>query len=278
MKKTFASIILAAVSTATCLGLTACGGSGYSETYTGTLSETEYATKQEAAQGFWETEIVADTTKYRFMGYRKEADMTEEEISALNLGESEAKPVAAEVGGVSYYDKIANVTAHMILESRKLYILDYNNSFRYYSPEVEVGETLTASYLNSVLNPENYKSCTFIAELVVYVDNGFGTINLSIKVNNEYAYFNKTETEVLNDGTVVRDEKNEAYYFPTTSGCYEIARHIRTNFGRTEYYGTWNLYDSDVKISELVGERLSYSVANADAPSNYEIMKKPKRC
>ncbi len=77
MKKSLLSVILAAVLTATCLGLTACGGSGYSETYTGALSETEYATKQEAAQGFWETEIVADATKYRFMGYRKETDMTE---------------------------------------------------------------------------------------------------------------------------------------------------------------------------------------------------------
>ncbi len=88
MKKSLLSVILAAVITATCLGLTACGGENYSETYTGTLSQEKYSTDEQAAQAFFEKEIKnasnAEDVKYLRFSVEDTA-LTEEEISALDI-------------------------------------------------------------------------------------------------------------------------------------------------------------------------------------------------
>lgn len=251
MKKSLLNVILAAALTATCLSFTACGGENYSETYTGTLSEATYSNEEQAAQAFFANEISGNSATLIYQRYEKQADLSESEIAALDLGEETQKPASAEVGKVYYTAQpAARAAASEEAETNRLYVLNYKNYYKYYSPALEIGEPLTASYFNSVINPEKYKAYTLNMEYEQSQKNIHVKETYIMKTNDNGAYMccNSIDENENYKGF------EETYYCPAISGHNQVSYNIDNytpskewrithNDSSFSYYNYYMFYD-----------------------------------
>lgn len=129
------------------------GGENYSETYTGTLSEETYSTKQDAASGFVGEELNGNAATCSFLEFVPDRVLSEAETAEL-LGENAQNVTEAERGRVSY-----SVSGGEN-EQLPLYVCNSEDGYRYFTPLPENGERLTRSYYRSVINNNAYSNCT----------------------------------------------------------------------------------------------------------------------
>ncbi len=180
MKKTVIIAGVLATALFASVGLGACSitdGGNYSETFEGVISTETYTSQDAAAKAFIEHEIVDGSAT---VAYEKQADLTQEEIAALNLGDVKAEDVvSAEMGSVTYSPvskaRAAQFAADTSVSGGKevsLIILGFeDNAFRYYIPQPSVGETISKSYLDSVCDLSSYTNFTMTAKSTTSVNS-----------------------------------------------------------------------------------------------------------
>lgn len=178
MNKKFLTATAMTAAVAVCaFTFTACGkdSASYSETYEGTVSEQSYASSTLAAQAFLSNEISCASETATFVSYNKTGDLSQKEIDALSLSESErASVVSAEKGSVAYTvapSSTSEVAAASATEGeltyyKGVYVLDMGETYKYYDPAPANGEALTNSYYESVFNPANYENCTMTMKTI----------------------------------------------------------------------------------------------------------------
>ena len=211
----------------------------YSETYQGAVSSETYETRDEAVKGFIATEINGKTTEAVLVGYEKEKELSEQEINSLAIDEEyKTGLISVEKGQVTYSEnsqttvkkQLTANAAESDTDTKDIYILEYTDEYRFFTPELENGETLTASYFNSTFESSKYANCTM--EMNMKLDMVFKTseynmkstsdINSIMKVIPEALYV-KTESKTsgLGQSSAVSDA---GYYIGTTDGIYEITK------------------------------------------------------
>lgn len=204
-------VFLSAVCIICCgVGFTGCSNEpNYSETFAGAISEHSYADKNEAAEGFLSEELTGEAGRAELVNYEKQRDMTEEQISGLNIQslDQTEKVVAAEVVNItyktaqnSYYSYAANEESQQDYAVFTVYILEISregttlHEFRYYVPKSELGQSLTSSYYKDLLNPEKYTN--FTQRMTDTATSSFGisrSVTSVVKVDTDKAFLEQEE-------------------------------------------------------------------------------------
>lgn len=185
---------------------------GVSETYTGAVSKNNYASADEAAASFVETEIVGEKN-VEVVNTAKVADLNATQIAELNieteetiLGVEEYEVEYSEVEAVPY---AATAIAPSNTKKVKVYIIKFESHWEYYSPCPVTGETITKSYYDSVFNYEAYKNCT--VSMTMEMD-----INLTMQASGGGESFNQSMTAKTITTQTVQFAENSIYLEYTT--------------------------------------------------------------
>lgn len=245
MKKKILASLLAVVAIFACIGLTACDTGdkiNYSETYEGTLSTASYTTADAAAAAFVANEINSEVSQATFDHYEKTADLTEAEIAQLNLTEAEIADIKSAEIGTIYYIKSTSTASYSVtldssvadsnLNSQTIYIVEFNTSsnggtVKYLAPLPQVGEAVTKSYLESVIDFEAYKNCTQTFEMPMTLKMSQGrqsftmTINTKLTVRITETAVEMTATATANMAGESRTETIKSYLIDSPYGILQ---------------------------------------------------------
>ncbi len=178
-KKKTAVALVAAVSVACSFALAACGNDdsgspkepndpnkpSYTvDTYSGVASSAQYDDEATAARAFFDAELMGEYVSYKVL-----SPLAKDKLDALELADA-ADVQSASVIEISYKNNIldnmyytSSVRADEASDTstHKAYSIKYKDGkYKYYSPLPEVGESLTYSYVESLLDADKYKNCT----------------------------------------------------------------------------------------------------------------------
>ncbi len=231
MKKRLFTTIIAALAAVLCaFAFVACGGDKGGDThpedtaYQGALSAETYTSPELAAKAFIDVEVSGDVTDATFVSYTKTADLTEEEVDALDISDAEKESIASVEKGEVKYTVAAgdsDLTVRTSADEGKTYlviIVKYNNqTVKYYSPVLNEGDPLTKSYYDKVFSAENLKNVTLSYNLEIPITASFKgisfTSSMSIKIDGKwdeesYGYLKSTMTsDILGEKqTVVMEQ------------------------------------------------------------------------
>lgn len=250
MKRLFVGLMATALAGAMCLSMAACGKKTEGgETFRGAVSETTYESADAAVKGFLEEEMSGLTVKAEYVGYEKEAELTQSEIGDLELGEYAEGLISAEKGQVEYRETSESTAVSSIAEgtiTRTVYILSYPDTFRFFAPPVNTGETLTAKYYESVFQTEKYYNCTIHAVMnMMSNEDGFesGITATILKLTEAAAYQLAYNTEDFSGEPFLITymiEKNDTTYFcdkSLDSPEYRVDNVL--DFPAKEYISVW---------------------------------------
>ncbi len=217
MKRRLFTIIIAALAAVLCAFVfVACGGDKGGDThpadtaYTGALSAETYASPNAAAKAFIDVEISGDVTDATFVSYTKTADLTDEEVDALDISEAEKAEIESVEKGEIKYTVAAgesDLTVHTSADEEKTYlviIVKYKNqTVKYYSPMLNTGDPLTKSYYDKIFSEENFKNVTLSYKLDLPIKASYQSITFTMKTTikiegkwdeDSYGYFKSTST------------------------------------------------------------------------------------
>lgn len=160
---------------------------GVSETYKGSVSETEYQTPNDAAGAYVTEEVIGDSAA-SILNTENKGALSESKVAELNIPtEFTENMVSVEEWLVEYsesdlvaYAAMGTPIADTLNTSKKVtvYIIKYESGFKYFSPAPITGETITKSYYDSIFNYEKYENCTYKSDISM-------TINMSQTYNGE---------------------------------------------------------------------------------------------
>ncbi len=215
MKKSGFIMTALAVSMAGVLGLSACGGGNYSETFDGELSKQTYESTETAAKAFLGNEIDGGSTDASFVSYESKRKIAAEEYAEMNLGDYTAEDVkSAELGEITYTTGASTLAAsdaegenykHVVVG-----VFELEDGFRYYIPCPSNGEMISQTYYESVLDPAKYTNCTTHFKETIHASAKIAMITLPlIQYNLEYEIKvteNAVEIVITTSGTA--DEYN----------------------------------------------------------------------
>lgn len=194
----------------------AIGGVGH--TFQGAVSDTSYYTAEDAAAAYVEEQVVGQASADVVATYQK-GELTSTQIDNLGIPEEYSYGIEAvveyEVVYNSYGEARAegNVEFLDYLNSEKkvvVYVIKYQNDWKYFVPMPETGETLNKAMYDSVFNSEAYKNCTLNYYSYAYVETtqsyGEQTMNYTVEmtinqlVKHDYGkvYLEQTMTTVMN--------------------------------------------------------------------------------
>lgn len=189
----FIVVITLTVSFALLSKLSFTGTENYSEMFFGSISESAYEDKEEAAHDFVSKELTGATASPEYMGYTSDGELKSadlEEINSHNLIEEDFK------SGEKVTIRYRNSTAE---NSVKAYLLDAGKKYRYFVLPPEEGGIVTNSYLNSVLDGEKYLNCTSTTIVGMSVLDIMTTYNQTIQFDNDKAYFKQEIPGLISD-------------------------------------------------------------------------------
>ncbi len=194
------------------------GGENYSETYTGTLSEETYTTKQAAADGFVGAELNGDVATCSFLEFIPDRVLDETETAEL-LGESAQSVTEAEYGKVRY-----SVSGGEN-EQLPLYVCNSEEGYRYFTPRPENGARLTRSYYRSVMENGAYSNCTVETTYSMQLMSLSALHYQLLKFDTDKAYFKQDLPGAYNV---------DFYLAENTNGFRIYTKHPENNDGK--YY------------------------------------------
>ncbi|MDE6029512.1 MAG: hypothetical protein K2F90_04245 [Clostridiales bacterium] len=215
MKKRLFTVIVAALAAVLCaFALVACKSTDIGDThpadtaYTGALSAQAYASPDAAAKAFIDAEVSGEVTDATFVSYTKTADLTDEEVEALDIPATEKANIdTVEKGEVKYTVGASDFGVRASADEEKLYlviIVTYKDkTVKYYSPVLNAGDPLTKSYYDKIFSEENFKNVTLSYKLDIpikcTVQSASFTMKTSIKIEGKwdedsYGYFKSTST------------------------------------------------------------------------------------
>lgn len=173
------SKLFAVLMTATLVFAAGCGGEseeakqkdfikeigGVSETYVGEVSDESYNTSIQAAQTYVRRELTGDAP-VNIIRTTTKAELTPDEIAALDV------PASVKVGldavkemELTYtVDPIATMSTQNERKV-KVYVMQYGDIWKYYTPCPVTGQTVTRGYYDSVFNYEKYQNCTVQSDM-----------------------------------------------------------------------------------------------------------------
>lgn len=259
MKKLFKvfTVCAAAALLSLTIVLSACGDKEtFSETYTGAVSEQSYVSANAAVSAFVETELSGNANQAVFVSYEKEKELTEEEQAVLPLPESAKQGlVSVEKGKVNYKESAVSTQAaasDTLTLWKGVYVLNYGSSFRYYTPALSTGETLTKSYYDSVFDVENYKNVTMSTSMALDMNVSAEGQTVTMKMVMTYSY-KITEDAVALEMTVSMDmlgmssTETQSYYIIEKNGGLMCA----ANAGDAWYAASLDELDLDLEIDSI---------------------------
>lgn len=182
MKKRVLFAFVAAVMCAA-LCLTGCGKKntgGGGDPYvpgSGFLSAQTYGTPDEAINAFIENELSDEyRVDVKLVNETKTGDLTDTEKAELKItDEQRAGITSAEKYNVTYAESLIlydSENHEPVLQTPMnsditVYLLGYGaNEYRYFTPAPKVGETVTNSYFQSLLDPDLYRNLTLIGSMI----------------------------------------------------------------------------------------------------------------
>ena len=238
---------------------------GVSETYVGAVSKETYPTSTAAAAAFV-TEEIAGNSAVTVLETESKGELNNSEISRLGIPTEDQEGIlGVEKLEVTYsvastvahrYGRARATTAEQLNKSHKVvvYVIKYENNWKYFSPAPVTGDTITKSYYDSVFNYEKYKNCTFKSENVInaVVNAQQGgqteTMNVEIKI---------TQLIKHADGKVYLEQKIESNEFGqyTNSSIYAYLEEVDgmvVCYVKTSDTGDWyETYLSTIGFSSL---------------------------
>ncbi len=165
---------------------------GVSDTYIGSASEYVYYSTDEAADAYIHDQL--GHNNFSIVDTQSAGTLTDSQIASFNLSEEDSEGIISieefDVMISDNYASLRNNSGIALLgtldssKTVKVYIIKYNNGFKYYSPCPVTGETVTRDYYDSVFNSDKYKNCTYTSDNTVEEKISlFGFINITITVN-----------------------------------------------------------------------------------------------
>lgn len=199
------------------------------DTYKGSASKDTYGTENEAIEAYLEIELSGESSTAVYVKHTVEKELSQEEISALSLSADESKNLQkVQQIRVEYKEESKIETVAMLAASeaktqyRTVLVLVYSDgSFRYYATKVQVGETLTASYLESVFDSEKYVNCTMETNMNLEVKGGGVNMTVSTtgisQITKDAVYAKQT---IPGYGTDSASSTMEVYAWNVEGGYY----------------------------------------------------------
>lgn len=189
---------------------------GVSETYIGSLSEESYDTADDAAAAFVLEEIAEEDVTYTVTSAICDGTLTNEEIATAGISEDLLKDAkSVEKYTVAYSEEKSEAEGRAVTSrsvekieadgnGKKVvvYIISGEGWFKYFSPVVVTGETVTKGYYNSIFNSDKYKNCTFIQ---------------SVKAETKARMAGESMTILMSSDSIIRYDDNRIYIKMTTS-------------------------------------------------------------
>ena len=195
---------------ATCLFCTACGGSGYSETFAGVLSENVYTSPDKAIEDFFYNEFSYGVGSSEFV-----ADLSAEELA-------ERFPDIELAGAESA--KQFKVTTRSGESFHAMYVLKYDSYYRYLTPPTPEGSETTWSYCRSVFDIANYANCTLKFSEETFEDYivSYRKTDYTIKITENYISYKLDYVNALR-GEIGRNEENYySFYVKQQDGAWRV--------------------------------------------------------
>ncbi|MCM1438870.1 MAG: hypothetical protein NC131_06625 [Roseburia sp.] len=174
-----------------------------SETYTGVVATQSYASTNDAAAAFVAAELSGEEYQVSFNKYEKDADLTASEVESLNIASEVNGTIKTVEKGKIYFDEVSQASAVAAATGEStlyvtVYIIAYADAsepevtkYTYMIPLPANNEVITASYYNSVMNPENFKNCTVTS-----------TVSMSMTAQNESESETQTVTMQITETAV----------------------------------------------------------------------------
>lgn len=261
-KKTFGTVLLSVIiAIAATFSLIGCGGGEATDnhapdnSFEGSISAQSYATVNAAAKAFLTEEINGKATTATFVAYEKSADLTEEEIAELNLGDDFEYAVedidSAESGVVSYFDSVARAATDT--KTARLIIIKIGSVYWYYVPLFKNGDVLTNSYMDNILDFTKYRNMTQTSVVKTVGKSGLmssvTTVTVTIKIAGDKVHF-KQET-LVNGETEITE-----YYFHFTSNAANVYEY-------DEYTQSWKrmLNGRYSSVDDVLKEAFKYDAS-----------------
>lgn len=164
MKRKITVTLLVLILTFTAVGaLFACDNSSV-DTFTGIISKESYATANDAAKAYLETEFAGETENVVFESYEKKSDLSRKEIAELPLGDYKAEDVEkAEKGEINYSDGVATADSEGEIEVQiKAVVLVFIDGKYHHCVFITLpGEKISKSYYTSVMDLSQYDSYVY---------------------------------------------------------------------------------------------------------------------
>ena len=169
---------------------------GCSETYTGTLSEEQYSSSDEAIAAVVANELNGSSTECTKTDAQKTTVPASEYVKNNIPAEYTDGATSVEKVEISYTRQEknkadTNLTADGDAATQKkykvtVYVINYENYWKYFSPVVENSQTLSKSYYESIFNGTKYKNCTVTQVIEQKITIKGGGINESGTTKMEY--------------------------------------------------------------------------------------------
>ena len=149
------------------------GLGGVSETFEGAVSEKTYTTSKKAAEAYIANEVVGESDA-EIISTTEKGELSKLEIARLGIPDELKKgmksvteieveyEIEEETAGLGRIQTVASSDKGTLNKTKKItvYIIKFDDGWRYFSPLPVTGETVNKSYFESVFNAESYKNCT----------------------------------------------------------------------------------------------------------------------
>lgn len=160
-----------------------------SETFVGVVSHSSYTSKVETARAFLTNELTGATSQPVYIGYEKISNLSTSDIENLALEEELKSEIESAESIAVYY------TCDEINKSANTCLLKMNGEYRYYVSISSLGEALTNSYFDTVLDGAKYLNCTSTTTVNMRLVNPEATTDATyrqtIMFDNDIAYFDQ---------------------------------------------------------------------------------------
>ena len=173
---------------------------GVSETFKGEVSNQAYDTAEKAANAYVQEQVVGEK-EATIIHTKSNGELTQSEMNNLNLPQQVKQGiVSVEELEVEYSANKISYSAMNTQNSKvKVYVIKYENDWKYYTPAPITGETISKSYYDSVFDFNKYKNCTFTAKIEIEMNimlflNMETIVTQTIKFDNNKIYIEQTMT------------------------------------------------------------------------------------
>jgi len=164
---------------------------GVSETYAGEVSTTSYQSASVAAQAYISEQLVGGN-QAQILSVGEGVELTTDEIAALNLpldiqdGITKVEEVEVEYR-VTQGDAVVLSSGEVSGTKVKVYVIKYDNDWKYFTPLPVTGDTISKNYYNSIFNLEQYRNCTYVTsqKTTINIKMSMSGMSFSMKMVND---------------------------------------------------------------------------------------------